>query len=263
MASSLRRTAPLILPAAGRHTATVIFVHGLGDTGHGWASAVDHWRSRNHLNEVKFVLPHAPHIPISVNGGMQMPGWFDLVSTDEPRCAPQLPTVLTRRAPHQKTLGTTLEQARMQAPNDDAPGILASRAYLHSLVQDEVSNGIPSERVVLGGFSQGGAISIFAGLTAPFKLAGIIGLSSWLLLGPGFRDHVPSGDINKSTPVLMGQGDEDPLVRYEWANETQKMLSAWGYDVTLKTYRGMGHSACLEELDEVEAFLASRLPAQG
>lgn len=125
----------------------------------------------------------------------------------------------------------------MQAPDEDAPGILASRAYIHSLVQDEVSNGIPSERVVLGGFSQGGAISIFAGLTAPFKLAGIIGLSSWLLLGPGFRDHVPSGDINKPTPVLMGQGDEDPLVRYEWANETQKTLSAWGYDVTLKTYR--------------------------
>lgn len=135
--------------------------------------------------------------------------------------------------------------------------------------------GIPADRIVLGGFSQGGAMGILSGLTAPVKVAGIVGLSSWLLLSQSFKDHVPEGDLNKQTPIFMGHGDRDPMVRYELATATEKALKAWGYDVTLKTYRsvvrcacedvanwyrGMEHSACLEELNEVEAFILSRLP---
>lgn len=81
MSSTLMRAPPLLFPATARHTATVIFVHGLGDTGHGWGSAVENWRRRQRLDEVKFILPHAPSIPITCNMGMRMPGWYDIVSS--------------------------------------------------------------------------------------------------------------------------------------------------------------------------------------
>jgi len=79
---SLVYRAPLVFPATAQHTATVVFLHGLGDTGHGWEFAVENWRRRNRLPHVKFILPHAPRIPITVNGGMRMPGWYDIVSLE-------------------------------------------------------------------------------------------------------------------------------------------------------------------------------------
>ena len=108
--------------------------------------------------------------------------------------------------------------------------------YFHGLVQEEVSNGIPADRVVLGGFSQGGATSLLSGITASSKIAGIVALSSWLLLSDSFNDHIPAGNLNKETPIFMGHGDEDPLVRYDWAKATEQKLKQGGYDVTLNTY---------------------------
>ncbi|GAB0134212.1 hypothetical protein EsDP_00002593 [Epichloe bromicola] len=230
--SSIRRMAPLVFPAIGRHTATVIFIHGLGDTGHGWSDAVELWRKRQRLNEIKFILPHAPHIPISMNAGLKMPGWFDIKSLQK-------------------------------GEDEDGPGVLQSREYLHGLIQQEIKDGIPAERIVLGGFSQGGAMSIFAGLTAPFKIGGIVGLSSWLLLNQTFKEHVPEGNANKATPIFMGHGDRDPLVLYDLAKDSEKALKNMGYDVTFKTYRGMQHSACLDELNDVEAFIGDKLPPKG
>ncbi|KJZ78269.1 Acyl-protein thioesterase 1 [Hirsutella minnesotensis 3608] len=238
MASSVARSAPLVFPAlGGKHTATVFFMHGLGDTGAGWADA--HWRGRRRLDQVKFVLPNAPIAPVTLNAGFPMPSWFDI-----------------------KSLAPTDLSPQSVAHNEDVGGILASRGYLHSLIQDEISAGIPADRIVLGGFSQGGAMSILAGLTSPVKIAGIVGLSSWLLLSQTFRDHVPEGDVNKATPILMAHGDRDQVVRYDVGQTSEKALKEMGYDVTFKTYRGMEHSATLEELNEVEAFLVSRLPSK-
>lgn len=121
--------------------------------------------------------------------------------------------------------------------DEDSAGITQSQAYFHGLIQDEISAGIPADRIVLGGFSQGGAMSIFSGLTAPVKIAGIVGLSSWLLLHQSFASHIPAGQFNKATPVLMGHGDADPLVKYSLGTDTVKVLKDLGYDVTLKTYR--------------------------
>ncbi|PQK14086.1 hypothetical protein BB8028_0004g10160 [Beauveria bassiana] len=235
--SSIRRAAPMVFTPSGRHTATVIFIHGLGDSGHGWADAVQQWQGRNKLNEVKFILPHAPAIPITMNAGFQMPGWFDIKSID------------------------ALSHAAGTAPDEDEAGIELSRAYIYSLVQAEVAAGISSDRIVLGGFSQGGAMSIFSGLTAPFKLGGIVGLSSWLLLNRTFKDRVPAEGLNRDTPIFMGHGDRDPLVLYPLAQASEKKLTELGYKVTFKTYPGMQHSACNEELNDVEAFLQSRLPS--
>lgn len=114
---------------------------------------------------------------------------------------------------------------------------MVSRDYIHKLINDEIEAGIPAERIVLGGFSQGGAMSIFAGLTAPTKLAGIVGLSSWLLLSKTFKDLVPPANLNKETPILMCHGDADPLVRTVLGEQSSQMLQEMGYDVTWKTYR--------------------------
>ncbi|KAG7058581.1 acyl-protein thioesterase 1 [Colletotrichum scovillei] len=234
MSSSVARTAPLVFPAAGKHTATVIFAHGLGDTGHGWASAVENWRRRQRLDEVKFVLPHAPQIPITCNWGMRMPGWFDI-----------------------KVLDGTVEALR---ESEDERGILASSEYFQQLVQAEVDAGIPAERVVLGGFSQGGAMAIFSGLTGKHRIGGIVGLSCWLLLSNKFAGLVPEEKANQETPVWLGHGDADPLVRPELGALSMDALKGLGYKVSRTLYPGMGHAACPEELDDVEAFLLERLP---
>ncbi|KAK1656194.1 phospholipase/Carboxylesterase [Colletotrichum phormii] len=234
MSSSVARTAPLVFPAAGKHTATVIFAHGLGDTGHGWASAVENWRRRQRLDEVKFVLPHAPQIPITCNWGMRMTGWFDI-----------------------KVLDGTVEALR---ESEDERGILASSEYFQQLVQAEVDAGIPAERVVLGGFSQGGAMAIFSGLTGKHRIGGIVGLSCWLLLSNKFAGLVPAEKANQETPVWLGHGDADPLVRPELGALSMDALKGLGYKVSRTLYPGLGHAACPEELDDVEAFLLERLP---
>ncbi|KAJ0158763.1 Acyl-protein thioesterase 1 [Colletotrichum tanaceti] len=267
--SSLARTAPLVFPAAGKHTATVIFAHGLGDTGHGWASAVENWRRRQRLDEVKFVLPHAPQIPITCNWGMRMPGWFDIVSRNtifdrhrrqESSSPPASSSPSSSSSPltaPQKTLDGTVEALR---ESEDEPGIRASSEYFQSLVQAEVDAGIPADRIVLGGFSQGGAMAIFSGLTGPHRVAGIVGLSCWLLLSEKFAAIVPSGSPNQDTPVWLGHGDADPLVRPELGALSAEALKKLGFKVSRTLYPGMPHAACPEELDDVEAFLLERLP---
>ncbi|KAK7734756.1 hypothetical protein SLS53_007862 [Cytospora paraplurivora] len=225
--ASLRRAQPLVFPAVNTHTATVIFSHGLGDTGHGWASAVENWRRRQRLDEVKFILPHAPEIPITCN----------------------------------QRIDGTIEAMR---ENEDAEGIKTSREYLSSLIQSEIDAGIPADRIVLGGFSQGAAMSIFTGLTAKVKLAGIVALSGWLLLSRTFREELAaSPGLNSNTPILMCQGDSDPLVLPELSRLSYQVLNTAGLNVTRKVYEGLTHSASLEELDDVEEFLKGRLPPLG
>ncbi|KAL2142434.1 hypothetical protein VTI28DRAFT_1143 [Corynascus sepedonium] len=235
--ASLVRAQPLLFPATARHTATVIFVHGLGDTGRGWAGAVENWRRRQRLDEVKFILPHAPAIPITCNQGFEMTGWYDI-----------------------HTIDGNAESLRR---NEDEAGILLSQAYFHELIQKEIDAGIPADRIVLGGFSQGGAISIFAGLTSKVKLAGIVALSSYLLLSSKFLELVPKPEFNKETPIFMAHGDSDQVVNPELGKMSYELLKSMGYKATLKIYERMEHSACPEELDEVESFLRERLPVLG
>ncbi|KAK8104007.1 acyl-protein thioesterase 1 [Apiospora kogelbergensis] len=227
--------APTALPPAKKHTATVIFIHGLGDTGYGWADAVENWRRRSRLDEVKFILPHAPQIPITCNGGMRMPGWFDIFA-----------------------LGGRPDDLRK---NQDAKGIEVTRDYLRDLVKAEMDGGIPAERIVLGGFSQGGAMSLMTGLTSNVKLGGIIGLSSWLPLDDKLPDYLKEYDLNRETPIMMCHGDSDPVVPTAFGKWSSEALKEQGFKVTFTLYPGMAHSACVEELDEVQDFLSKCLPA--
>ncbi|KAH6711011.1 putative acyl-protein thioesterase 1 [Leptodontidium sp. MPI-SDFR-AT-0119] len=229
----------LIIPAVKKHTATLIFAHGLGDSGAGWVSLAENWRRRQKFEEVKFIFPNAPSIPITVNMGMQMPGWYDIVR----------PRDIT-------------EFNDLQAGQDEK-GILKSRDYFHALIASEIEAGIPSNRIVLGGFSQGGAMSIFSGLTAPTKLGGIFGLSCYLLLHSKLKEFIPSDNPNKETPIFMGHGDRDPLVKPEWGQMTAKFLGKTGWKVDLKMYKGLEHSALPEEIDDVEKYLNERIPPVG
>ncbi|KAF2207431.1 hypothetical protein CERZMDRAFT_51002 [Cercospora zeae-maydis SCOH1-5] len=226
--------AALVMPALKRHTSTVIVAHGLGDSGAGWYFLAEEYRRRSLFPETKFVFPNAPQIPITVNMGMRMPGWYDIADFGD----------LANRS-------------------EDEAGILRSQKVFHTLIEEEIKAGIPTERIVLGGFSQGGAMSLMAGITAPSKLGGIFGLSCYLLLQGKVRDLVPKDSPNQKTPIFMGHGDADQVVRYDWGKKTAEQLKEWGWDVSFKTYKNLPHSAAPEEIEDLKNYLSSRIPDLG
>lgn len=224
----------IIIPALKRHTATVIVGHGLGDSGAGWTFLAENWRLRSKFDEVTFIFPNAPNIPITCNSGMQMPGWYDIKSLND-----------------------------LASREEDEPGIMRSVSYFHSLIDTEISKGISSDRIVLGGFSQGGAMSLISGITCPHKLGGIFGLSCYLLLQSKLKELVPANNPNKNTPIFMGHGDADAVVRHEWGKESADELLKAGWNVDFRTYKGLPHSAIPEEIDDLEAYLNKRIPPLG
>ena len=200
--------AAIVVPALKRHTATVICAHGLGDSGAGWVFLAESFRRLNKFEEVRFVFPNAPSIPITINGGVRMPGWYDITSFS--------------------SIGR----------NEDVAGIERSQKALHEIIAAEVTNGIPSNRIVLGGFSQGGAMSLFSGLTCPQRLGGVFALSSYLLLQDKLQAKIAAaGDANKETKIFMGHGDRDEVVKYEFGKLTAEKVKEWGYNVDFQTYR--------------------------
>jgi predicted esterase len=200
-------TDPIVIQAQGKHTATIIVCHGLGDSGAGWVFLAEQFLQQKKLEQVKFIFPNAPSIPITINGGMRMPGWYDITSLN------------------------SIDRG------EDEVGVTQSKGYLHGLIRQEIAAGIPSERIVLGGFSQGGAMSLIAGLTCPQKLAGVFGLSSYLLLQNKFESMARvSGDANLKTPVFLGHGNADPVVKYEFGKLTAEALKGMGFDVDFRTY---------------------------
>jgi len=210
---------PVVVSARGKHTGSLIFLHGLGDTGHGWASSLAEIRSDN----LRIVCPTAPTIPVTLNSGVRMPAWFDLVSLDP------------------------------QSAEDEA-GIKKSVKEVEKLIAAEISRGIPAERIVIGGFSQGGALALYTGLSTVHKLAGIVVLSTWFPLHKTMQSVVRNLDV----PVLHCHGDCDPLVPYKWGQMTSTLLKRVLERHEFKTYKGIGHSSCPEEMDDVQAFLEER-----
>lgn len=194
----------------------------------------DTWRQHAAFPETKFIFPNAPQIPITINMGMRMPGWYDISDF----ASSDLPTART----------------------EDEAGILRSQQTFHSLIAEEIRAGIPSERIVLGGFSQGGAMSLLSGVTAPTKLGGIFGLSCYLLLAGKIREMVPAESPNKDTPIFMGHGEADPLVKVQWGRETAGKLTEWGWKVDLRTYPHLPHSASPEEIEDLRGWLEERIP---
>ncbi|KAL6866760.1 Phospholipase/carboxylesterase [Trichoderma novae-zelandiae] len=227
------RADPIVVEPLAEHTATVIFLHGLGDAPEILFGPIEHWRGNGQVDHVKFVLPYAPVIPFTAKGGVSMPAWFDIKVYDGSPDALQT--------------------------DEDVAGIFASRDYIQSLITDEISAGTPAERIVLAGFSQGGVVAVLAGLTFPQALAGIVLLSAWLPLVDSFGEYVPEEDANKETPIFLGHGVEDRMVTLGLAKKSRDALSAMGFAISWDVYPGLGHATCEDELDDVEAFIDEHL----
>lgn len=211
----------VVLSARGKHTASLIFLHGLGDTGHGWASTLAEIRSDN----IKIVCPTAATMPVTLNSGFQMPAWFDLKSLD---------------------------------PNgdEDAVGIRKSAVLVESLIKAEIDAGINPANIVIGGFSQGGALALYTGLSTKHKIGGVIALSCWLPLHKEFPKAADAARL-PGLPVLQCHGDCDPVVPFKWGQLTSTLLKRLVPKHEFRSFSGLGHSSSPDELDDIRSFLKS------
>lgn len=208
------------------HKATVIWLHGLGADGHDFEPIAPHLQSQL-STPIRFVFPHAPHRPITINGGYIMRAWYDIAVAN-------------------------------LYHEEDSKGIHESASQLNILIQREIHSGIDARHIVLAGFSQGGAIALHSGLRYPQRLAGILALSTYLPLAATAAAEVHPA--NRDIPIFMGHGDEDPIVPLPHALKSKQLLQELGYAVEWHSYR-MPHSLCDEEVDDIAAWLARTLRA--
>jgi phospholipase/carboxylesterase len=207
--------------ATGPHPdAAVVWLHGLGADGNDFVPVVDAMSLPAALS-IRFVFPHAPVRPVTINNGFPMRAWYDLYAAD-----------LAKRA--------------------DVVGVLASQAQVEALIAREHSRGIAARRIVVAGFSQGGAIALQTGLRHAERLAGIIALSTYLLLPD--RLPVEASDANRDVPIFMAHGTMDPMIRPEVGEASRHALEAAGYRVEWHTYP-MPHSVVPDEIEAISAFL--------
>jgi phospholipase/carboxylesterase len=209
------------LESAPQPTAAVIWLHGLGADGHDFAGLVPELDLSN-CPPIRFVFPHAPSMPVTVNGGYVMPAWYDILGPD-------------------------------LVSQQDAAGIQASERAIVALIAQEVARGIPAERIVLAGFSQGCAMALHTALRLPQKLAGIMALSGYLPLADRFTaERHPA---NAQTPVFMAHGTQDPVVVIARGEASRDALAALGQPVEWHSYP-MPHSLHPREISDISAFLA-------
>ena len=170
---------------------------------------------------VRFVFPHAPSIPVTVNGGMVMPAWYDILGMD-----------FERRV--------------------DEAGVRASAGRARDLIEREKAAGVPASRIVLAGFSQGGAIALHEGLRHPETLAGILALSTYLACDGNLEEE--RTEANLATPILQCHGTQDPMVTPRMGEAARDRLQALGHAVDWRTYP-MAHQVCPEEIEHIGAWL--------
>lgn len=212
--------APLIIEPPEVATSSVIWLHGLGADGHDFEPIVAELGDAA-TRTVRYVFPHAPRIPVTINAGMVMRAWYDIADTD-----------LSNRA--------------------DEPGVRASAQILEGLVEEELGKGIESRRILLAGFSQGGAIALHTGLRYPKPLAGILALSTYLPLEQAARDE--RNDANRDIPIFLAHGSRDPVIPLALSDHSRRFLVSLGYRVQCHTYP-MPHSVCPEEIRDIDAWL--------
>ena len=226
--SGLRLDTVEVEPRAAAADAAVVLMHGLGADGHDFESLVPELRLGK-APPVRWVFPHAPERPVTINGGYRMRAWYDIVAID-------------RRAV------------------EDEAGIRESSEAIGALVRRERERGIPADRIVLAGFSQGGAMALFAGLRWPERLGGIVALSCYLPLAA--KLPAEAHPANAAVPVFMAHGTMDPIVPSALGEGSRDLLRSRGYDVEWHTYP-MPHSVCAPEIDDLRAWLLRALPSRG
>jgi phospholipase/carboxylesterase len=224
-----RREEAMTLPAVELETAanptySIIWLHGLGADGNDFAPIVPELVAKD-WPALRFVFPHAPMRPVTVNNGMSMRAWYDIAGFD------------------------------LQSRQDEA-GVRASVREVETLIAREHERGVPSARIVLAGFSQGGAIALAAGLCHAQKLAGIIALSTYLPIAAVLSRERHAA--NADTPIFWGHGSADPVVAMQRGVDSRELLQSLGYTVAWHTYP-MAHSVCAQEIADLRSWLDGRL----
>ena len=205
--------------------AVVIWLHGLGADGHDFEPIVPQLRLPGRL-PVRFVFPHAPEIPVTAFGGQRARAWFDFGPGG----------------------GT------------DLPGLKKSVLQVHDLIQNEIDNGVPAERIVLAGFSQGGVLALHTALYYPKRLAGILALSTFLADSENLNSAEAQANVN--TPILVCHGQQDAVLPAALGKSAYSDLKSAGYSAQWREYP-MGHEVCREEISEISRWLQSILVSSG
>jgi predicted esterase len=215
----------LVLPAKSQHTHTVLILHGLGDSGAGWFPVAKMLQPL--FPQVKWICPHAPERPITLNFGMEMPGWYDIASLDK------------------------------ISSREDEHGTMESFNQISMLIQKEMLDSkLTADHIIVGGFSQGAAMSLVTACLAKEKFAGVFALSGYIPLQSKLISTVDSAP-NKDTPVAFFHGDSDQVVQMKYGKESMQWLKKHFTNVTWKQYPGLGHSANDDELRDLATFLSS------
>ena len=212
------------IESAPQPTGAVIWLHGLGADGNDFAALVPELDLRQ-CPPIRFIFPHAPSLPVTLNGGYVMPAWYDILGTD-----------LVNR--------------------QDAAGIHKSAAAVAALIEFEATRGIPYQNIVLAGFSQGCAIALHTGLRFPQRLAGIMALSGYLPLADTLASE--RHPANAHTPIFLGHGSMDPMVAPARGEAARDLLTQLGHPVQWHSYP-MQHSVHPREVADISIFLASVL----
>ena len=204
--------------------ASVIWLHGLGDSGNGFAPIVPDLKLPDELG-VRFIFPHAPTRPITINNGMSMRAWYDITSLD-----------FNNRA--------------------DSQGVKESSDLVADLIEAEIARGIPADKIVLVGFSQGGVIALNLGTRFEKTLGGIMSLSSYMSEPETLSDEAHSA--NKNTAIFVAHGTDDGVVPIFMGNAAFKVLESNGYQATWHEY-AMQHNVCMQQLNDISHWLQQQL----
>ncbi|MDB5897160.1 MAG: Carboxylesterase [Ramlibacter sp.] len=207
-------------------TATILILHGLGADGNDFVPVAEELQL-DAVGPVRFIFPHAPMIPVTINGGFRMRAWYDILGTEEKGV-------------------------------QDATGLHRSRQLVEALLKREKERGIAANRIVLAGFSQGCALSLLTGLRHGERLAGIAGLSGYLPLAE--TTAAERHPANNDTPIFLAHGTHDEMIALERAEATRDALQRLGYPVEWHEYL-MGHSVTPLEIEELNAWLVRVLSA--
>lgn len=215
---------PIIIEPSGPVRSSIIWLHGLGADGTDFVPIVPELGLSPDLG-ARFIFPNAPSIPVTINGGMVMPAWYDILEVE-----------VQRRV--------------------DLDGVRKTALSVRAMIEAEREAGIPSNKIILAGFSQGGAITLFEGLRHPEPLAGLLALSTYLI-GPELLAEEAS-EANSKTPILQCHGSEDPMIPIFNGEASRDQLQSSGYQIEWESYP-MGHQVCLPEIKRIGAWLNDRL----
>ena len=213
-------TDPVVIETGNASTGSIIWLHGLGADGHDFEPIVPELRLPSSI-ELRFIFPHAPVRPVTINGGMPMRAWFD-IRNFEPDGLP------------------------------DIDGIEASCAMLDALVDAEIARGVSRDRIVIAGFSQGGVIAMHTALRSPAPLAGLLALSTWLPLS----DRLEGYPKHPGLPVFMAHGQFDPVLPLPMGVAARDGVRSVGLDPEWQEYP-MAHAVCPQEIADISRWLQS------